>query len=254
MFLHVERLTKRFGGLLAVNDVTFSVEQGKINAIIGPNGAGKSTFFNLISGLHRPTSGTITFKGRDITRLPANERAKLGIARTFQTTHLFEQATVMDNVIIGHRLRTSSNLFDAILRTKRHHREEQACKEKAMEVLDFVGLTHVADRMVANLSQEQKKRAAFALALATDPELVLLDEPAAGINPDETEGLEELIVKMVEGGLTVCLIEHKMSMIMKITNRIMVLNYGEKIAEGTPEEVKNNEAVIQAYLGGSAIA
>ncbi|MGG3924232.1 ATP-binding cassette domain-containing protein, partial [Geobacillus thermodenitrificans] len=114
MFLHVERLTKRFGGLLAVNDVTFSVEQGKINAIIGPNGAGKSTFFNLISGLHRPTSGTITFKGRDITRLPANERAKLGIARTFQTTHLFEQSTVMDNVIIGHRLRTESNLFDAI--------------------------------------------------------------------------------------------------------------------------------------------
>ncbi|NNU84578.1 ABC transporter ATP-binding protein [Geobacillus sp. BMUD] len=254
MLLHVERLTKRFGGLLAVNDVTFSVEQGKINAIIGPNGAGKSTFFNLISGLYRPTSGTIAFKGRDITRLPANERAKLGIARTFQTTHLFEQATVIDNVIIGHRLRTSSNLFDAILRTKRHRREEQACKEKAMEVLDFVGLTDVADRMVANLSQEQKKRVAFALALATDPELVLLDEPAAGINPDETEGLEELIVKMVEGGLTVCLIEHKMSMIMKLADRIMVLNYGEKIAEGTPEEVRNNKAVIQAYLGGSASA
>ncbi|BDG35755.1 ABC transporter ATP-binding protein [Saccharococcus caldoxylosilyticus] len=254
MLLEVHQLTKRFGGLVAVNDVSFSVEEGKVNAIIGPNGAGKSTFFNLISGFYKPTSGQIIFKGQDITRLPANQRAKLGIARTFQTTHLFEQSTVFDNVVIGHRLRTSSNLFDAVFRTKRLKREEAECKEKAMEVLEFVGLTDVADKMVANISQEQKKRAAFALALATEPEIVLLDEPAAGVNPDETEGLEQLIVKMVDHGITVCLIEHKMSMIMKIAHKIMVLNYGEKIAEGTPEEIQNNETVIKAYLGGSAIA
>jgi branched-chain amino acid transport system ATP-binding protein len=254
MLLEMKSLTKRFGGLVAVNNVDFSVEKGKINAIIGPNGAGKSTFFNLISGFYKPTAGQIIFKGEDITRLPANKRAKLGIARTFQTTHLFEQSTVLDNVIIGHRLRTTSNLFDAIFRTKRLKKEEAQCKEKAMEVLEFVGLTDVAHKIVANISQEEKKRTAFALALATDPEIILLDEPAAGVNPDETEGLEELIVKMVEHGITVCLIEHKMKMIMKLAHKIMVLNYGEKIAEGTPEEIKNNETVIQAYLGGSAIA
>jgi branched-chain amino acid transport system ATP-binding protein len=254
MSLEIQKLTKRFGGLVAVNDVSFSVEKGKVNAIIGPNGAGKTTFFNLISGFYKPTSGQIIFKGQDITRLPANQRAKLGIARTFQTTHLFEQSTVFDNVMVGHRLRTSSNLFDAVFRTKRLKREEAECKEKAMEVLEFVGLTDVADKIVSNISQEQKKRAAFALALATEPEIVLLDEPAAGVNPDETEGLEQLIVKMVDHGITVCLIEHKMSMIMKIAHKIMVLNYGEKIAEGTPEEIQNNETVIKAYLGGSAIA
>ena len=254
MLLETKNLTKRFGGLIAVNNVNFSIERGKINAIIGPNGAGKSTFFNLISGFHKPTAGQIIFKGEDITHLPANKRAKLGIARTFQTTHLFEQSTVLDNVIIGHRLRTSSTLFDAIFCTKRLKREEAQCKEKAMEVLEFVGLTDAAHKIVANISQEEKKRAAFALALATDPEVILLDEPAAGVNPDETEGLEELIVKMAEYGITVCLIEHKMQMIMKIAHKIMVLNYGEKIAEGTPEEIKNNEIVIQAYLGGSAIA
>ncbi|MED4990988.1 ABC transporter ATP-binding protein [Parageobacillus toebii] len=252
MLLEIQKLTKRFGGLVAVNDVSFSVEKGKVNAIIGPNGAGKTTFFNLISGFYKPTSGQIVFKGQDITRLPANQRAKLGIARTFQTTHLFEQSTVFDNVMVGHRLRTSSNLFDAVFRTKRLKREEAECKEKAMEVLEFVGLTDVADKIVANISQEQKKRAAFALALATEPEIVLLDEPAAGVNPDETEGLEQLIVKIVDHGITVCLIEHKMSMIMKIAHKIMVLNYGGKIAEGTPEEIQNNETVIKAYLGGSA--
>jgi branched-chain amino acid transport system ATP-binding protein len=254
MFLETKRLTKKFEGLAAVNNVNFSIERGKINAIIGPNGAGKSTFFNLISGFHPPSSGQVIFKGRDITHLPPNKIAELGIARTFQTTNLFEQSTVLDNVIVGHRLRTKSNLFDAIFRTKRLKREEEQCKEKAMEVLEFVGLTNVANKMVANISQEEKKRVSIALALATDPEIVFLDEPAAGVNPDETEGLAMLIEKMVQNGITVCLIEHKMQMIMKLAHKIMVLNYGEKIAEGTPEEIKNNETVIKAYLGGSAIA
>lgn len=254
IFLETKNLTKRFGGNTAVNNVDFTIEQGKINAIIGPNGAGKSTFFNLISGFHQPTSGQVIFKGVDITKLPSNKIAELGVARTFQTTNLFEQSTVLDNVIVGHRLRTKSTLVDAILRTPRLKREEAQCRDKAMEVLEFVGLKDIAGNIVGSLTQEEKKRTAFALALATDPEIVFLDEPAAGVNPDETEGLAELMQKMVSKGITVCLIEHKMQMIMRIADKIMVLNYGEKIAEGRPEEIRNNETVIKAYLGGSAIA
>jgi len=254
MFLETKNLTKKFGGNIAVNNVDFTIEQGKINAIIGPNGAGKSTFFNLVSGFHPPTSGQVIFKGKDITHLPSNKIAELGVARTFQTTNLFDQATVLDNVIVGHRLRTKSTLLDAILRTKRLKQEEKQCRDKAIEVLDFVGLTDVANKLAGSLSQEEKKRVAFALGLATNPEIIFLDEPAAGVNPDETEGLAELMKKMVKSGITVCLIEHKMSMIMKLADKIMVLSYGEKIAEGTPEEIQNNEAVIKAYLGGSAIA
>ncbi|MFZ0369142.1 MAG: ABC transporter ATP-binding protein, partial [Halobacillus sp.] len=224
------------------------------NAIIGPNGAGKSTFFNLVSGSHTPSSGQVFYKGKDITKLPPNKIASLGVARTFQTTNLFEQSTVLDNVIVGHRLRTRSNLLDAVLRTKRYKQEEKKCRDKAMEVLDFVELTHVRDELAVNISQEEKKRVAFALALATDPEVVFLDEPTAGINPGETEGLAALMEKMVKRGITVCLIEHKMKMIMKLADKIMVLNYGEKIAEGTSEEIMNNQSVIEAYLGGDASA
>ncbi|MFD2922351.1 ABC transporter ATP-binding protein [Halobacillus naozhouensis] len=254
MFLETKQLTKQFGGLVAVNQVDFSIEKGKINAIIGPNGAGKSTFFNLISGTHSPSSGQVLYNDKDITKLPPNKIAELGVARTFQTTNLFEQSTVIDNVIVGHRLRTNSTLFDAILRTKRYKREEQRCRDKAMEVLEFVGLTQVADQLAGSITQEEKKRVAFALALATDPEVVFLDEPAAGINPEETEGLAELMNKMAARGITVCLIEHKMKMIMKLADHIMVLNYGEKIAEGTAEEIMSNQAVIEAYLGGDASA
>ncbi|MGP4069562.1 ABC transporter ATP-binding protein [Halobacillus sp. B29] len=254
MFIETRKLTKKFGGLVAVNEVDFTIEKGKINAIIGPNGAGKSTFFNLVSGSYTPSSGQVFYKGKDITKLPPNKIATLGVARTFQTTNLFEQSTVLDNVIVGHRLRTRSNLLDAVLRTKRYKEEEKKCRDKAMEVLDFVELTHVRDELALNISQEEKKRVAFALALATDPEVVFLDEPTAGINPGETEGLAALMEKMVKRGITVCLIEHKMKMIMKLADKIMVLNYGEKIAEGTSEEIMNNQAVIEAYLGGDASA
>lgn len=254
IFLETKNLTKKFGGLVAVNNVDFTIEQGKITAIIGPNGAGKSTFFNLISGFHQPSSGQVLFKGQDITKLPSNKIAELGVARTFQTTNLFEQSTVLDNIIVGHRLRTNSNLIDAIFRTKRLKSEEAMCRDKAMEVIEFVDLQKVAHKLVGSLTQEEKKRTAFALALATNPEIVFLDEPAAGVNPDETEGLAELMRKMARKGITVCLIEHKMQMIMKLADKIMVLNYGEKIAEGKPEEIQNNETVIKAYLGGSAIA
>lgn len=250
MLLRVERLTKRFGGLTANHQVDLSVERGQIHAIIGPNGVGKTTFFNLISGFYPPTSGRILFKGTNITGWPPERIAKKGIARTFQTTHLFEEATVLDNVIIGNRLRTRSGFWDVILRTKRERREERESLDRAREVLDFVGLSHLAGEPVSEITQEQKKRVAFALALATQPELVLLDEPAAGVNPDETDGLAVLIKKMADTGRTVCLIEHKTSMIMSLADRITVLNQGERIVEGTPEEIQGNPEVIEAYLGG----
>jgi branched-chain amino acid transport system ATP-binding protein len=253
-FIKIEGLTKQFGGLTAVDAVDFEIEKGKITAIIGPNGAGKSTFFNLISGFHRPTSGSIMFEGIDITKTPVHIGARLGIARTFQTTHLFEQSSVIDNVIVGHRLRTKSKLFDAIFRTRREKQEEQEAYDRAIEALDFVGLLDLANRQVAAVSQEAKKRVAIALALATDPKVMFLDEPAAGINPDETDNLAELMKKIAQSGITVCTIEHKMQMIMGLADTIMVLNHGAKIAEGTPEEIKNNPIVIEAYLGGDALA
>jgi branched-chain amino acid transport system ATP-binding protein len=247
--LEVRNLTKRYGGLTAVSEVTTSMEKGKIHAIIGPNGAGKTTFFNLISGAQRATAGSVVFDGQDVTGLRADQVARLGISRTFQTTSLFDMASVVDNLIVGHRLRTRSGLLDVLVNSARLRREEALCRDKAREALDFVGLSHVSHRMAGDITQEERKRVAFALALSTDPKLVLLDEPAGGVNPEETVGLAELIRKMVRRGLTVCLVEHKMDMIMSLADRITVLDYGEKIAEGTPAEIRANPAVIDAYLG-----
>jgi len=254
VILRVERLTKRFGGLLAVNEVSFHVEKGEILAIIGPNGAGKTTVFNLISGLLRPTSGQIYLEGVPIAGLRPHQIARKGIARTFQTTALFDQLRVIDNLVVAHKLRTRHGLLATLFRTRRWRTDREKSLARAVEVLEFVGLREKALNPVSTLSQEEQKRLAIGVALATEPKIVLLDEPTAGLLQEETDGVMTLIRKLRGTGVTVCVIEHKMRMIMDLAERIIVLNYGNKIAEGTPEEISRNDAVIQAYLGGEYAA
>lgn len=250
--LEVRGLTKRFGGLLAMRDVDARFPEGRISAVIGPNGAGKTTFFNLVSGAYAPSAGRVLLGGRDVTGLPAHAVARLGVARTFQATALFDTATVRDNLIVGHRLRTRSTLWDAVVGTRRLAAEEHACRDKAEAALDFVGLSRIGHRLAGDITQEERKRVAFALALATEPRLLLADEPAGGVNPGETEGLADLMRRIAASGITLCLIEHKMDMVMRLADHVVVLDHGETIAAGPPAQIRADPRVIEAYLGAAA--
>jgi branched-chain amino acid transport system ATP-binding protein len=247
--LSIGSLTKRFGGLVAVNNVSFDVDPGSIVGLIGPNGAGKTTVFNLITGIYRPDEGEINFQGKSIAGLPTHRIVAGGIARTFQTIRLFQNLSVLDNVLAGRHCRMKSGVLGAMLRYPRERREEKTALMAAVEALDFVRLRAEAQNLAKNLAYGNQRLLEIARALATKPQLVILDEPAGGMNEQETAGLISLIRKMRDRGVTVLLIEHDMSLVMRVCEKIVVLEYGSKIAEGSPQEIKNHPEVVRAYLG-----
>jgi branched-chain amino acid transport system ATP-binding protein len=243
--------TKVFGGLMAVSDVSIDVTPKSIVSIIGPNGAGKTTFFNMLTGLYRPTAGRVLFDGKDVTGTRPDIITSLGVARTFQNIRLFSTMSAVENVMVGRHARMKAGLFGSILRTPSVRREEAAVREKAHEMLEYVGLARdLHDQTAANLSYGDQRRVEIARALASDPKLLLLDEPTAGMNPQESKQLTDFMDQMRrELELTILLIEHDMKVVMGVSEHIWVLDHGEKIAEGEPEEIRQNDRVIEAYLG-----
>ncbi|WP_299881661.1 ABC transporter ATP-binding protein [uncultured Cocleimonas sp.] len=259
LILDVKKLSMRFGGIHALTDVDLQISSGEIVALIGPNGAGKTTFFNCVTGIYKPTSGDVLLntpktKNIRLNGLKPNQVTIKGMARTFQNIRLFQSMSVLENVMIGRHCRTKSFIFGAAFRTKFTREEEQQTIEKSYAILQKIGLEVSANELASNLSYGEQRRLEIARALATEPALLLLDEPAAGMNPQETQDLEALILRLQQEGQAILLIEHDMKLVMNLSHRIYVLDYGTLIATGTPQEIRNNPTVIKAYLGEGADA
>ena len=248
--LHVEHLSMRFGGLLAVDGIQLSIQPKEIFAIIGPNGAGKTTVFNCISGFYKPTQGTVTLEGEPITGLGSHQVAQRGVVRTFQNVRLFKRMTAVENLLVAQHKRTSASVLGGLFNTKSYQQSEKAAVERALQWLEFMGIQDFANREAGNLAYGHQRRLEIARCMITQPKLLMLDEPAAGLNPQEKKDLQTLIDRLRnEFGVTVLLIEHDMGLVMGVSERILVMEHGKPIAEGVPAEIRQNERVIKAYLG-----